>query len=99
LQATSAFWTIETLEVWNTFTYGGNYASQYPMAIYRRWFRWFFTAIVPLACTAYLPATAILDRAPLDVVHALAPAAGVIFLALSLAAWRLGLRKHASTGS
>src|SRR5260221_9261853 len=42
LQATSAFWTIEALEVWNAFTYGGNYAAQYPMAIYRRWFQRFF---------------------------------------------------------
>lgn len=103
LQATSAFWTIETLEVWNAFTYGGNYAAQYPMAIYRRWFRWFFTAILPLVCTSYLPALAILDRAdPLGLpvaLHWIGPLAGFGFLAVALGAWQVGLRHHASTGS
>lgn len=99
LQATSCFWTIETLEVWNAFTYGGNYAGQYPMAIYRPWFRRFFTAIVPLALTSYYPARAILGRAPLDVWHLLAPLAGPAFLAASFGAWRIGVRHHASTGS
>ncbi len=99
LQATSAFWTIESLEVWNAFTYGGNYASQYPMEIYRTWFRRFFTAIVPLALTIYYPARAILGRDPLDVWHVLAPLAGPVFLAISLLAWRVGVRHHASTGS
>lgn len=99
LQATSAFWTIETLEVWNAFTYGGNYAAQYPMAIYRRWFRGFFTAIVPLALTSYYPARAILGRDPLGVIQVLGPAAGAAFLALSFGAFRLGIRHHASTGT
>jgi len=99
LQATSAFWTIETLEVWNAFTYGGNYAAQYPMAIYRRWFRGFFTVIVPLALTSYYPARAILGRDPLGPIHVLGPAAGVAFLALSFGAFRLGIRRHASTGT
>jgi len=99
LQATSAFWTIESLEVWNAFTYGGNYATQYPMDIYRSWFRRFFTAVVPLAATAYYPARAILGRDPIDALHVIAPLAGVAFLAVSFAVWRLGLRHHASTGS
>jgi ABC-2 type transport system permease protein len=99
LQATSAFWTIESLEVWNAFTYGGNYASQYPMEIYRAWFRRFFTAIVPLALTSYYPARAIIGRDPLDVWHVVAPLAGLVFFAISLLAWGVGVRHHASTGS
>ncbi len=99
LQATSAFWTIESLEVWNAFTYGGNYAAEYPMEIYRRWFRRFFTAVIPLACTSYLPARAILGRDPLDAWHAIAPCAGLAFLAIALAVWRIGVRHHASTGT
>jgi ABC-2 type transport system permease protein len=103
LQATSAFWTIETLEVWNAFTYGGNYAAQYPMSIYRPWFQKLLTFVVPLLCVGYLPALAILDRPdPLGlpvVLRALGPLAGAVFLGLTLAAWRLGLRRHASTGS
>jgi ABC-2 type transport system permease protein len=103
LQATSCFWTVETLEVWNAFTYGGNYAAQYPMSIYRPWFRTLFTAVIPLLAVGYLPALAILDHAdPLglpEVGRWLGPLAGFVFLALSLWIWQLGLRRHASTGS
>lgn len=103
LQATSAFWTIEPLELWNAFTYGGNYAAQYPMSIYRGWFRKFFTFVVPLTAVGYLPAVAILEHPdPLglpEVARWLGPLAGVAFLGLSFLAWRVGLRHHASTGS
>jgi len=99
LQAATSFWTIESLEVWNAFTHGGNYASQYPMDIYARWLRRFFTALLPLALTAYTPVRAILGRDPLDAWHAVAPLAGPLFLALSLLVWRVGVRHHASTGS
>jgi ABC-2 type transport system permease protein len=99
LQATSCFWTIETLEVWNAFTYGGNYAGQYPMAIYRRWFQRFFTAVIPLALTSYYPARAILGRDDVDTWHLVAPLAGVAFLAISFGVWRIGVRHHASTGT
>lgn len=99
LQATSTFWTIETLEVWNAFTYGGNYAAQYPMSIYRRWFQRFFTAVIPLALASYYPARAILGRDELGPLQALGPLAGFAFLAAMLGVFRLGLRRHASTGS
>jgi ABC-2 type transport system permease protein len=103
LQGTSTFWTIETLEIWNAFSYGGNYATQYPLPIYRRWFRRFLLVVLPLGCINYLPGVTILGRPdPLGVPLALrwlSPLAGPIFLALALQAWRLGLRRHASTGS
>jgi len=99
LQATSAFWTIESLEVWNAFTYGGNYAMQYPMAIYQRWFQRFFTVIIPLALTGYYPARAILGRDAIGAIHVLGPLAGVAFLAVALGVFRIGVRHHASTGT
>ena len=34
IQATIAFWTVETLELMNSFTYGGVHAAQYPLSIY-----------------------------------------------------------------
>lgn len=104
LQATSAFWTIEALEVWSAFTYGGNAASQYPLSIYRPWFRRFFTAVVPIACVGYFPALAILGMPdPLGsppLFRWLAPLAGPAFLFLAFQVWkRIGLRKYQSTGS
>jgi ABC-2 type transport system permease protein len=55
LQATLAFWTVESLEVANTLTYGGVAAAQYPIEIYSDWFRGFFTFVVPLSCVATSP--------------------------------------------
>jgi len=103
LQATSAFWTINALEVWNAFTYGGVTMSQYPLAIYRSWFRALFTFAIPIGCTIYFPAVAILGRAdPLGtpaITGWLAPLAGPAYLALCLQIWTLGVRRYRSTGS
>jgi ABC-2 type transport system permease protein len=103
LQATAAFWTTETLEVWNAFTYGGNAAAQYPLPIFRPWFRRFFTYVVPLACVQYWPALAIMGRPdPLGAppwLGWISPVAGVAFLLLALLAWRGGIRRYVSTGS
>lgn len=103
LQATMAFWTTETLEIMNTVTYGGVETAQYPLVIYREWFRRFFTFVVPLACVSYYPALALLDRAdPLGspaALHWLAPLVGVLFLVLCLQLWDWGVRHYHSTGS
>jgi ABC-2 type transport system permease protein len=100
-QATFCFWSTESLEVFSSLTYGGVFAAQYPMAIYRSWFRRFFTYIVPLACLAYYPGLAIMGRATPGRLwlHYLSPLTGVVFLAVSLAAWRFGVRRYRSTGS
>ncbi len=104
LQATLAFWTTEGLEVMNSFTYGGTQTGQYPLSIYRPWFRRFFTFVVPLACVSYFPALAILGRED-PVVGGppwfgwLAPLIGLVFLAVCLQVWKLGVRHYTSTGS
>ena len=103
LQATSAFWTIESLEVWNAFTYGGVTMGQYPLAIYRSWFRALFIFVFPIGCATYFPGLVILGRSdPLGtppIVGWLAPLAGPVFLALCLQVWRIGVRHYRSTGS
>nr|WP_234196805.1 ABC-2 family transporter protein [Pseudacidovorax sp. NFM-22] len=103
LQGALAFWTVESLEIANVFTYGGVEAGQYPMALYARWFRRLLTFGVPLACVAYYPALMVLGRAdPLGApawVGAVSPLAGFVFLGLAFGVWRLGLRRYASSGS
>src|SRR5580693_3603630 len=103
LQATLAFWTVESLEIANILTYGGVQAAQYPLNIYAAWFRRLLTFGIPLACVAYYPVLAILKRpdplgAP-DWLLPLTPVAGFAFLALSFLAWRAGIARYASTGS
>lgn len=103
LQATLAFWTVETLEIVNSFTYGGVQAAQVPMAVHLRPLRRFFTFVVPLTASAYHPVVALLGRPdPLGAPEWLpwaAPLAGPAFLLLALAAWRIGVRRYTSTGS
>ena len=103
LQATLAFWTTESLEIMNTVTYGGVETAQYPLAIYRPWFRTIFIFVIPLACVNYFPALAILERAdPLGTPvfwQWLSPAIGVLFLMMALQIWQLGVRHYRSTGS
>ncbi len=103
LQATLCFWTVESIEIINTTTYGGVETAQFPLTIYRDWFRRFFTYLVPLASVTYFPILAILGRDdPLGTPHlfqALAPLAGPLFFAATLQAWRFGVRHYHSTGS
>lgn len=103
LQATLSFWTVESLEVMNTLTYGGVETAQYPMDIYSGWLRKFFTFFVPLACVSYLPLLAILEvDDPLGSsywVQVISPLAGVVFLGISLLVFRLGVRHYTSVGN
>jgi len=104
LQATAAFWTIQSLEIMNTVTYGGCESGQVPITVYRPWFRKFFTFVVPLACVTYFPALAILGRDDPVVASPVwfrwaAPTIGVLFLLVTLRVWRFGVRHYRSTGS
>ena len=101
--AVVSFWSTETLELMNVVTHGGVETAQYPMAIYERWFRRFFTLVVPLACVVYFPGVAILGvQDPLGTplhFQLLAPLAGWLFFGSALLVWRIGVRHYTSTGS
>tara|TARA_Y100000588_G_scaffold334670_1_gene374283 strand:+ start:239 stop:505 length:267 start_codon:yes stop_codon:yes gene_type:complete len=87
----------------NTVTYGGVETTQYPLVIYRPWFRRFFTYVIPLACISYYPALVLLGRpdelgsSPLF--QWLAPAVGFFFLLICLQIWEFGVYHYRSTGS
>ena len=103
LHATLAFWTTETLEMTNIVTHGGVQTTQYPLSIYRPWFRYIFTFIVPLGTVSYFPALAILGKPdPLGTAlwfQYAAPAIGFLFLLVCLRIWGFGVRHYVSTGS
>jgi ABC-2 type transport system permease protein len=103
IQATLCFWTTESIEIMNVTTYGGVEAAQFPLSIYRPWFRTVFTFVVPLATINYLPVHAILGIAdPLGstaAVQWLSPLAGLLFMLACFLFWRFGVRHYTSTGS
>jgi ABC-2 type transport system permease protein len=103
LQATLAFWTVESLEIANILTYGGVEAAQYPLDVYARWFRDFLIFVVPIGCVAYFPIVRLLGHrasmsAPGWLLDA-APLSGIIFLLIALRVWRVGVSHYKSTGT
>jgi ABC-2 type transport system permease protein len=101
--STITFWTVESVEVINIFTYGGNELISYPLSIYPDWLRGFFTYILPAAFINYYPALYFLDKAdPFglpEVAKYLAPVAGFLVLGVALRFWQVGVRHYQSTGS
>ena len=97
-----AFWTVETQEFANAFTYGGNFMTQYPLGVFAPWMRR-LAMVIGVAFVNYVPALYILDRdddvglpafAPL-----LSPAVAVLLSAVSWWIWRTAIRHYRSTGS
>ena len=103
LTSSVAFWTVETQEFGNAFTYGGNHLTQYPIDVLGPWLRRLVTFAVPLAFVAYFPAAYLLGKPdPLGAPSEVAFAAPLVALALVLVAravWRTALRHYRSTGS
>jgi ABC-2 type transport system permease protein len=101
--ATITFWTVESVEAVNIFTYGGGEMMAYPMHIYPEWLRHFFTFIIPAIFLVYYPALFFLDRPdPFNMppfAPCLAPVAGLSVFAGALLFWRFGLKHYQSTGS
>lgn len=100
IQAAISFWTVETLEIMNITTYGGLQMGQYPITIYTKPFRLFFTFLVPIACVAYYPIATWLrhETVPLFL-GMIAPLAGILFLIIACKFWSYGVKHYTSTGS
>ncbi len=101
--ASITFWTIESIEIVNIFTYGGTEMISYPMEIYPTWMTRFFTFIVPAVFINYYPALYFLDKqTPLQAPTSapfLAPFIGIVVLIAGLSFWRIGIRNYQSTGT
>jgi ABC-2 type transport system permease protein len=101
--ATACFWTPQTSELTNVFSYGGQFMTSYPMSIYERWMRAFFTFVIPMAFINYYPSLYLLDKPDPFGLPAwmpfLSPFVAVIVLLSALAIWRFGVSHYQSTGS
>jgi ABC-2 type transport system permease protein len=101
--STSTFWTVQRVEAINIFTYGGAEMMSYPMHIYSKWMRRFFTYVLPAIFLVYYPALFFLDKPdPLRLpafAPFLSPLAGAGVMAVALAFWRFGVRHYESTGT
>lgn len=100
---TIIFWTLQSIEAVNILTYGGTELMSYPMHIYQRWLRRFFTFAVPFIFLNYYPALYFLDKPdPLGFpafAPFIAPFVAAAFLAAALLFWRFGINHYQSSGS
>lgn len=103
LGAAICFWTVESSEVQNIFTYGGTELASKPLTIYSRLLQSIFLYIVPLGLTTFYPAVHILGKPdPFGLppfIPFMAPLVAALFLALGLVIWEFGMRHYQSTGS
>ncbi|QHW35332.1 hypothetical protein GZH47_27865 [Paenibacillus rhizovicinus] len=98
--ASISFWTVRGLEIVNIFTDGGREMTQYPLSIYGKWVKRFFTFVIPFGSVNYLPLLYILGREGADQpLYALTPLVGFLFIVPCLLVWRIGVRHYRSTGS
>ena len=97
------FWTADSSEVANAFTYGGNTVLQYPLTIFPESLVRVLTFVLPLAFVNWYPSLYILDRPdPLGLpewVQFASPLAAAVLLAASALVWRTAVRHYTSTGS
>jgi ABC-2 type transport system permease protein len=98
-----AFWTTDAREIANTFTYGGNYVTNYPLHIFGRWLRRILVFAVPLGFVNYFPSLFILGRPDATGSPAafqfLSPVAALAVAIVAGAVWRAAVRHYRSTGS
>lgn len=98
-----AFWLIDSQEVCNAFTYGGNFTAQYPVNIFGRWLQRLVIFVIPLAFVSYYPSLYVLDKPDeLGLPRALQFVSPAVALATGLAAWilwRTAVRRYRSVGS
>jgi ABC-2 type transport system permease protein len=98
-----SFWTTETTELNNAFTYGGAFLSSYPLEIYGVWVRRLLAIGIPMAFVNYYPSLYLLDRddpfgSP-TLLRFVSPAVALATAAIAGAFWRLAVRHYRSTGS
>jgi ABC-2 type transport system permease protein len=103
LGATICFWTVQTTELTNIFTYGGREMLSWPLAIYPQSLQRIFVFIIPLAFGCYVPTCYLLGR-PLPFgmpawVAFVGPVAALVFVGVAGAIWRVGVRHYQSTGT
>ncbi len=103
IEAIISFWTVNSLEAINAFTYGGSDLGQYPIHIFDQRLRALFLWIIPIGFLTYYPALYILDKPdPLGlpgVARFVGPIAACLFCAVVAWGWNVAIRHYRSTGS
>ena len=92
--------TIENLEVLNIISNGSKELSYYPINIYSKWLRRFFTFIIPLACFNYLPLSFLTGTGNIPMwLCAISPFIGSLFVIPCILFFLWAVKKFEGTGT
>jgi ABC-2 type transport system permease protein len=98
-----SFLAVDAREVANTFTYGAEFATEYPLTIFGRPLGLALTFVLPVAFVTWQPSLYVLGHTdPFGLpgfLRLASPVAAALFSALAALAWRTCIRRYRSTGS
>jgi ABC-2 type transport system permease protein len=101
--AATSFWTIQSSEVFNAFTYGGVEMSKFPLTIYKRWMQVLFLFFIPIGFVIFFPTSILFEKENLlnfpKFSAFLSPFIAIAFFGVIWVYWRVGIRHYQSTGS
>lgn len=103
VEAIVSFWTVNSIEAVNAFTYGGSDLGQYPLHIFRQSMRFLFLWVIPVGFMTYYPSLYFLDKTdPLGLpqfARFVAPVSAIVFCLVIGKGWSFAIRHYRSTGS
>ncbi len=98
LAASYCFYTVQGLEIRNVFTDGGKNIAQYPIGVFNKYIRHFFTFIIPYAFINYYPLLYLLGKSD-NYLYGITPLLTIIYSIPCLFIFKKGSKKYMSTGS
>jgi ABC-2 type transport system permease protein len=98
INAACSFFTLESVNFLNIFTYGARQFGRYPFSVYGNGILKFLTFVIPLALIQYYPLLYILDREK-NILFMFLPVAALLFLIPCFLFYRFGLSRYKSIGS
>lgn len=97
-RASFAFFTMNSLEFLNIFTYGARQFGRYPFSVYGKGILHLLTFCIPLALIQYYPLLFLIDETA-HPIRMFLPCLALLFILPCLALFRLGIRNYKSAGS
>ena len=98
LKAGITFFTTQSLEIMNIFTDGARDLAQYPLNIYHKWVKNFFTYILPLALVNYYPLLYFLGKSN-KISYMISPILVAFYLIPAFIVFYQGVKRYSSIGS
>lgn len=96
--ASFSFKTVQGLEFFNVFTYGSKQVAEYPLDIFSKPFKLFFTYVIPIALINYFPKEYLTGRTD-NIFYVIMPLFSIVLLIISVIIFNRGIKNYCSTGS